>query len=102
VDVSSGGGEIKIDGVTVESFPHTMEAASSSTVIIEAVPGFGRVFDGWGGDMDSNTNPFALYFNCDKDITASFSIDWRLYGLVIGCLVVVIFLVSVLIIRRKA
>ena len=101
MDVSPGG-EIKIDGITLQSIPYTMDIANSTSVILEAVPGFGRVFDGWSGDLTGNTNPIALYVDCDHDITADFSIDWRLYGLLIGCAAVVIFLASVLFFRRKA
>jgi hypothetical protein len=102
VNVGPGNGEIKIDGVTVPSNPYTMDVANGTTVIIEAVPNFGRVFRGWSGDLTSNTNPTAVLIDCDHNITANFSLDWRLIGTVIGCVVLVIFLVSVLIIRRKA
>ena len=102
MDVGPGGGEIRIDGVEVEYFPYSMEIASETALVIEAAPGFGRVFDSWSGDLTGNTNPASVYIDCDHDITANFSIDWRLYGLLIGSGLLVIFLVSVLIIRRKA
>ncbi len=96
------GGEIRIDGSEVEDFPYSMNVASETALVIEAVPKFGHVFDSWSGDLTGNVNPASLYMDCDHDIIANFSTDWRLYGLLIGCGVLVIFLVSVLIIRRKA
>ena len=102
MDVSSGGEKIKIGGLDIKSFPYSLELDGEADLTIEAVPKFGYVFDGWSGDLTGNANPASLYVDCDHAITANFSIDWRLYGLFIGCGVLVIFFVSVLIIRRKA
>ena len=102
MDVGTGGGGIRTGELDIDTFPYALDIDSETAIVIEAVPKFGYVFDSWSGDLAGNINPVSLVMDCDHDITANFSIDWRLYGLLIGCGVLVIFLVSVLIIRRKA
>ncbi len=102
MDVSSSNGIIKIDQGAPLSYPFTLYLEDGTTVTIEAVPAFGYVFDSWSGDLSGTTNPAILIMDCDKSITANFSIDWTLVGTAIGSLVMVGFLVSVLIIRRRA
>jgi len=102
VDVSSGGGTIKTDRTTVPTYPYTYDIDSNTSVSVMAVPAFGYVFDGWSGDLSGTTNPAIIVMDCDKSVTANFSIDWKLGGVAIGSLVIVGFLVSVLIIKRGA
>jgi uncharacterized repeat protein (TIGR02543 family) len=70
-------------------------------VALEAIPSFGYVFNGWTGDVSGTDNPLFAVIDCNKRITASFSVDWRLIGTFIGCIVLVLFFVTVLLIRRK-
>ena len=102
MDVSSSGGIVKIAQTTPSSYPFTYNFRSGLSVTIEAVPAFGYVFDSWNGDLSGTDNPTTLVIDCNKNITASFSIDWILVSTAIGSLVMVAFLVSVLIIKRKA
>ncbi len=102
MDVSSGGGIIKTDQTTAPSYPYTYDIDSDTPVSVEAVPAFGYVFDGWSGDLSGTTNPATIVMDCDKSVTANFSIDWALGGMAIGSLVIVGFLISVLIIKRRA
>ena len=104
MDVSSGGG-VEVDKFTPFFYPFTFDFDSDTAVTIEAVPSFGHVFDGWSGDLSGTTNPAILLMDCDKSITASFSINWLLVGVAAGSLVIVVALVWVLIvklIRRRA
>ena len=102
MDVSSSNGIIKIDQGAPPSYPFTLYFDDGAAVTVEAVPAFGYVFDSWSGDLSGTANPATLVIDCDKNITAGFSIDWTLVGTAIGSLVMVGFLVSVLIIRRRA
>ena len=102
MDVSSGDGIIKTDQITAPSYPYTYDIDSDTSVSVEAVPDFGYVFDGWSGDLSGTTNPATIVMDCDKSVTANFSIDWTLGGMAIGSLVMVGFLISVLIIKRRA
>ena len=105
MDVSSGRGIIKVEQYAPSSYPFSLEFDVDTAVAIEAVPSFGHVFDGWSGDLSDTTNPAILLMDCDKNITASFSINWLLVGAAIGSLVIVVALVWVLIaklIRRRA
>ncbi len=102
MDVSSGGGIVKIDGVAPPSYPFTSELDSTTEVTIEAVPNFGHVFNGWSGDLSGTDNPALLVMHCDKNITATFSVDWTLISLTISSLLMVGLLVTAVIIRRRA
>jgi len=105
VDVSPGGGIIKVEQYAPSSYPFSLEFDADTAVAIEAVPSFGHVFNGWSGDLSGTTNPAILIIDCDMSITASFSINWILVGTATGSLVIVVALVWVLIaklIRRRA
>ena len=101
MNVSSNNGNIKIDQGVPLSYPFTLYFDNGTTVTVEAVPAFGYAFKDWSGDLSGTANPAILIIDCDKSITANFSPDWALIGTAIGSLVMVGFLVSVLIIRRK-
>jgi len=101
VDVGSGGGTVKLDGVTMPCSPYTLDVSEGTRIIVEAVPDFGHVFDGWSGDLNTAESIAIILVDCNKDITASFSIDWMLFGFTSGCLILAILLASVLIIRRR-
>ncbi|MFC1920747.1 hypothetical protein ACFLYQ_03370 [Chloroflexota bacterium] len=100
MDVGSGGGIVRLDGVALPRFPYTLEISNGTTVFVEAVPSFGHVFDGWSGDLDTPEYTTILMVDCNKEISATFHTDWLLFGSIGGCLALVIFLVSVLLIRR--
>ena len=102
MDVSSSDGSVRIAQHVPSSYPFTYTLESGSSVTVEAVPTFGHVFDSWSGDLSGTSNPATLVIDCNKNITANFSIDWILIGTTTGSLVIVAFLVSVLIIKRKA
>ncbi|MFC2056329.1 hypothetical protein ACFLTO_02030 [Chloroflexota bacterium] len=102
MDVSSSNGIIKIDQGVPPSYPFSLYFDDGTKVTVEAVSAFGYVFDGWGGDLSGTTNPAILIIDCDKNIIADFSIDWILVGVAISSLAMVVFLVSVLIIKPRA
>jgi uncharacterized repeat protein (TIGR02543 family) len=101
VDVGSGGGYIRIDGVPADSYPYNLAVGSGVTVTLEAVPRPGYVFSGWGGDLLGKGNPAALVMTCDKSAIAAFSLDRLLIGSAIGALVLIAAFAAVLIARRQ-
>ena len=104
MDVGTGGGKVKLDGVPLPYYPYTLQVAKGATIIFEAVPSFGRVFSGWSGDIlpDENMeNPLTLKIECNTDITAGFAADRLLLGIGAGSLALIILLGSVLYFRRK-
>ena len=88
--------------VEPDSFPFTETYSEGAIVALEAVPSFGYAFKGWERDITGNDNPEFIIIDCNKNITASFEVEWKLVGTAIGSLIMVIFLVVVLIIRRKS
>lgn len=93
---------MKIDLIEPWSFPYTKSYSQGTVVALEAVPSFGYTFNGWGKQLTSTDNPVFVVVDCNKSIAASFKVDWRLIGMSIGSIAVVIFLVVVLILRRKS
>ncbi|MBA7641131.1 hypothetical protein ES703_48804 [subsurface metagenome] len=73
MDVSSGGGIVKIEQTAPSSYPYTLDLDAGTLATVEAVPDFGYVFDSWSGDLSGTTNPTTLAIDCNKSITASFS-----------------------------
>ncbi len=102
MNVSSNSGIVKIEQVAPLSYPFTYSLESGSSITVEAVPTLGYVFDSWSGDLSGTTNPAILMIDCNKSITANFSIDWTLVSEAIGSLVLIVLLTSILIIRRRA
>lgn len=101
MDVGSGGGTVKIDGVEPPFFPYGLYVGSGSTISVEAVPDFGHVFSHWSGDLDTMADTATLTIGCDMEISAVFSLNWKLIGSVGGSLLLAVLLAIVLIIRRK-
>ena len=101
MDVSTGGGTVKIDLTEPWSFPYSKNYPQGTVVALEAVPSFGYTFNGWGKELTTLDNPVFVAMDCNKNIAASFKVDWRLVGTSIGSIILIIFLVVVLIIRRK-
>lgn len=93
---------MKIDLTEPWSFPYIKNYSQGTVVALEAIPSFGYSFNGWGKHLTTMDNPVFVVMDCNKNITASFKVDWRLIGTSIGSLVLVIFLVVVLILRRRS
>ena len=99
---NSGGGYIKKREIFLSSFPDTVYYDSSSLASFEAIPNFGHVFDGWSGDLSGTDNPAFLLMDCNKSITANFSLNRLLVGGSVGGVVVVISVISVLVIKIRS
>ena len=102
VDVSTGGGTVKVDLIEPWSLPYTKTYSQGSIVTLEAIPSFGYTFNSWEKHFTSTENPAFVEIDCNKYITASFKVDWRLIGTSLGSLVLIIFLIVVLILRRRS
>ena len=102
MNVSSDGGAVEVEQSAPSSYPFIFDLDNGVAVTIEAVPSFGHVFDGWSGDLSGTPNPAILIMDCDKNITANFSIDWTLVIAATVGLVIVGLLVTAIIIRRRA
>ncbi len=100
MDVRPGHGIVKVNQTTPSSYPFADDFDSDTYVNLEAVSAFGYVFSGWNGDLSGTANPATIKMNCDKSITANFSLNWPLAGGVVGSLVLASLLVVVLVIRR--
>ncbi|MFC1947211.1 hypothetical protein ACFLXY_04735 [Chloroflexota bacterium] len=102
MDVSTGGGTVKVDLIEPWSLPYTKTYSQGSVVALEAIPSFGYTFKSWEKHFTSTENPASVVIDCNKYITASFKVDWRLIGTSLGGLAVAIFLIVVLILRRRS
>ena len=91
-----------IDLEKPESLPFTETYSEGAVVTIEAVPSFGYVFKGWRGHVASLENPEFIVMDCNKQITASFAVDWRLIGTLSGSLILIILFAVILFIRRDS
>jgi len=100
VDVSPGGGTVKVNQAAPSSYPFTYTFDGGACVSVEAVPAFGYVFNNWSGDLSGTINPAIIVIDCDTSINANFSANWLLVGEIIGSIALIGFLVVVLIIRR--
>lgn len=68
---------------------------------IEARPSFGFVFDKWSGDYDGERNPAVITVGCDTSIIANFRPDWILIGTTGTSLVLIVFLIWLIVTRRR-
>ncbi len=101
MDVGSGGGIVRIDGVELPYFPYVLDVGSGTTVTVQAIPKFGHVFSHWSGNLDTVADTASLVIDCDKNISAVFSLNWKLFGIGGGSLLLAVILGTVLIIRRR-
>ncbi len=101
MDVSPHGGIIKVDQDASSSYPVTYTFKNGTNIRLEAVPAFGYRFNSWSGDLSGTDNPINIVIDCSKNIVANFSVNWYLVGSIIGSTVLIVFLVVVLIIRRR-
>jgi uncharacterized repeat protein (TIGR02543 family) len=67
-------GTIVIDQTAVSSFPHTYNLEAGSPVKLEAVPASGYRFENWSGTLSGSENPTTIVMDCNKTITANFSL----------------------------
>ena len=102
MDVSTGGGTVKIDLTEPVSLPFSETYDEGTVVQLEAIPSFGYTFNRWEKAITGTDNQVFIIMDCNKSIIASFKVDWRLIGTSIGSLALIIFLVVVLILRRKS
>ena len=58
---------------TVQRTPDLATYQYGSTVTLQAVPGPGSVFAGWGGDTTGTANPLGLVMRADRAVTATFA-----------------------------
>jgi|GEM_PF-1035545 len=58
------------DGGTVD--PSSGEFSSGNRIDIEAIPSEGFVFEGWEGDLTTNSNPAQLVFDSNRSVIANF------------------------------
>jgi hypothetical protein len=67
-------GTIMIDQTAAPSYPYTYSPDASSTVKLEAVPAPGYRFENWSGALSGSENPATIMIDCNKFITANFSL----------------------------
>jgi hypothetical protein len=102
VNVSpENGGKIEIGGAVPAAYPFSTAFDSGAEVDFTAEPSFWYRFVGWSGDLEGAENPSLVVIDCEKEITAHFSLNWPLIGGMSGGVLVLVFLVVVLIIRRE-
>ncbi|UCC17569.1 MAG: hypothetical protein JSU58_03200 [Dehalococcoidales bacterium] len=92
---------MEIDLTEPDFLPYTETYNEGTVIQLEAIPSFGYTFNGWEKHFTSTENPAFIVMDCNKYITASFKVNWRQIGTAIGGLALVIFLVVILIIRRR-
>lgn len=90
-----------IGGARPASYPFTTTLDSGTEVDFTAIPSFWYRFSGWSGDLEGVENPATLVIDCEKEVTARFSLNWPLIGGMSGGVLLLVFLVVVLIVRRE-
>jgi len=76
VNVSpSGGGVVLVEDDAPSSYPASYSYPGVVDVLLEADPADGYEFDGWSGSLAGSTNPVYVTVNCNKSITANFSVQ---------------------------
>lgn len=73
MDVSPGGGTVRVNQTDSPSYPVDYTFNEGSTIHLEAVPAPGFLFDRWSGDLSGTTNPATVVIDCNKRVTANFS-----------------------------
>ena len=63
-----------IDQTAVPSYPHTYTFNTGASVNLEAVPAPGYRFENWSGALSGSENPATIVIDCNKNITANFSL----------------------------
>ncbi|MCX7875093.1 MAG: CotH kinase family protein [Melioribacteraceae bacterium] len=72
---ASKGGKIKINTLTIEKekMPWQGIYFDNNKIFLQAIPEPGFKFDGWSGDISSNSDTVSLYVSRTKNIYANFS-----------------------------
>jgi hypothetical protein len=99
VNVSPNGGIIEVNETNPYSYPSNYEFGNGTVISLTAVPNFFYRFSNWGGDLSGNVNPISLLIDCDKSITANFSLNWPFWG-GISCFVLAALFVIFIIVKR--
>lgn len=102
MDVGQGSGAVKVDQVVLPAYPFTLNLDDGAVVTLKAVPAFGYRFDGWSDDVSHSDNPATIRIDCDKSVTANFSVNWLLIAGSTSGIVLIGLLTVVLIVRRRA
>jgi hypothetical protein len=102
VNVSpEGGGAVDIGGARPAAYPFSTGLDNGTEIDFTAVSSFWYRFTGWSGDLEGAENPSRVVIDCEKEITAHFALNWLLISGLASSLAVAVFLVVVLVIRRK-
>jgi len=72
VDVSPGGGNVTVNGVTPSGYPNTTTWTCGENVTVNAVAASGYTFVNWSGDLSGSVNPTNITMDGDKSVTANF------------------------------
>jgi hypothetical protein len=74
---STAGGKVKLNSLTLQKtdFPWKGTYFDKNLVYLKAIPEPGYKFDGWSGDITSNSDTISLYVSRSKSVTAAFSPD---------------------------
>ena len=73
VDVNpASGGDVKVNGVTPESYPAAQTFDCCTYVSLEAVAADGYGFTGWNGDLSGAVSPSTIHIAGNKSVTAEF------------------------------
>jgi uncharacterized repeat protein (TIGR02543 family) len=66
-----------IDQTAISVYPATYTFSEGAQVNLEAVPAPGHRFDSWSGALSGSENPATMVIDCNKNITANFSLVVR-------------------------
>ena len=97
-----GHGTVKVGQNSPSIYPYTYELSSGTQVHLEAIPASGYRFHHWSGSLSGDTNPTTLLIDCDKTVTANFSLNWYLLGELIGIIFLIVLVLVIIIIRSRA
>ncbi len=70
--LTGAGGSVSVNGET-HALPWSGIFTSGASVVLQALPATGHVFDGWAGDFTETTNPVTVVMNQDWTLDAQFS-----------------------------
>ncbi|MFC2044663.1 hypothetical protein ACFLT8_05690 [Chloroflexota bacterium] len=99
VDVSEGG-VLEVNEIAPSSYPAQYTFGNGESVVLEAIPDYQYVFNGWSGDLTGTANPSIIVMNCDENITADFSLNKTLVAELVGITTVIALLIIITIIVR--
>ncbi len=75
IDISGEGqGSIRVNGEPIVDYPHSLTVAKGTTLLIEAVPDYGFVFEGWSGSISGTAPERTVTIASNQTIVATFSL----------------------------